>query len=154
MQLDHSAALSGPLPAIVVYAQRDRTRNLMKAAFPRRRARVLLTRTVADFQTVFKSELVDAAVVDVGSAHEDTWRVASLAREYPSIPFFGLAALRTADGPAIAQCAAYEFADVLVDGVDEAAAREMVQPLAFSSRFARALERPPRPLARHALAVR
>ncbi len=147
MYADHSTQSGLPLPAIVVYAQRDRTRNLMKAAFPRRRARVLLTRTVADFQTVFKSELVDAAVVDIGSAHEDTWRVASLAREYPSIPFFGLAALRTADGPAVAQCAAYEFADVLVDGVDEAAAREMVQPLAFSSRFARALERPPRPLA-------
>jgi AraC-like DNA-binding protein len=134
-------------PAIVLYAQRERTRALMKTAFPRRRARVLVTRSVVDFQAAFKSELVDAAVVDIGSAHEDTWRVASLAREYPSIPFFGLAALRTADGPALAQCAAYEFADVLVDGVDESAAREVVQPLAFSSRFARALDRPPRPLA-------
>jgi AraC-like DNA-binding protein len=143
---DHAAPTAVP-PAIVLYAQRERTRALMKTAFPRRRARVLVTRSVVDFQAAFKSELVDAAVVDIGSAHEDTWRVASLAREYPSIPFFGLAALRTADGPALAQCAAYEFADVLVDGVDEAAAREVVQPLAFSSRFARALDRPPRPLA-------
>ena len=118
----------------------------MRSAFPRRRARVLVTRSASDFEVAFKTELVDAAVVDVGSAHEDTWRVAALAREYPSIPFFGLAALRTADGPAVAQCAAYEFADVLVDGVDEAVAREVVQPLAFSSRFARALDRPPRAL--------
>jgi len=147
MHANHPAAIALPPPAIVLYAQRERTKALMKTAFPRRRARVLVTRSVADFQTAFKSELVDAAVVDIGSAHEDTWRVASLAREYPSIPFFGLAALRTADGPALAQCAAYEFADVLVDGVDEAAAREVVQPLAFSSRFARALDRPPRPLA-------
>jgi AraC-like DNA-binding protein len=147
MTVTHTAANALPPPAIVLYAQRERTRTLMRSAFPRRRARVVVTRTATDFETALKTELVDAAVVDVGSAHEDTWRVASLAREYPSIPFFGLAALRTADGPALAQCAAFEFADVLVDGVDEGAAREVVQPLGFSSRFARALDCPPRPLA-------
>ena len=120
----------------------------MKTAFPRRRARVLVTRSVVDFQAAFKSELVDAAVVDIGSAHEDTWRVASLAREYPSIPFFGLAALRAAEGPALAQCAAYEFADVLVDGVDDgggARSRSAPQPSRRAS-LARSIE-PPRPLA-------
>ena len=142
-----TVASAVPPPAIVLYAQRERTRTLMRSAFPRRRARVLVTRSADDFEAALKTELVDAAVVDVGSAHEDTWRVAAFARDYPSIPFFGLAALRTADGPALAQCAAYEFADVLVDGVDESVARDVVQPLAFSSRFARALDCPPRSLA-------
>lgn len=138
---------AGVTPAIVAYAQRDRTRQLMKSAFPRRKTRVIMTRTFEDFDTAFKTNLVDAAVVDVGGAQEDTWRVAALAREYPSIPFFGLAALRAAEGPALAQCATYEFADVLVDGVDDEAARDLVQQLSFSARFARALDEPPRALA-------
>lgn len=138
---------AGAMPAIVVYAQRERARNLAKAAFPRRKTRVVMTRSVDDFDLAFKTNLVDAAIVDVGGAQEDTWRVASLAREYPSIPFFGLAALRAAEGPALAQCAAFEFADVLIDGVDDSAARELVHHLSFSSRFARALDNPPAPLA-------
>jgi len=141
---------AGAIPAIVVYAQRDRARNLAKSAFPRRKTRVVMTRSVEDFDLAFKTNLVDAAIVDVGGAQEETWRVASLAREYPSIPFFGLAALRAAEGPALAQCAAYEFSDVLIDGVDDAAARELVHHLSFSTRFARALDNPPAPLALYA----
>jgi AraC-like DNA-binding protein len=130
-------------PAVVVYAHRERARALVRAAFPRRRTRVVLTRTLADFDAAFKENLVDAAVIDVGAAQDETWTVASRAREYPSIPFFGLAPLRASEGPAIAQCAVYEFADVLADGVDDGVARDLVAHLAFSARFARALEVPP-----------
>jgi AraC-like DNA-binding protein len=133
-------------PAIVVYAQRERARALMRSAFPRRRMRVVLTRTLGDFDLAFRENLVDAAIVDVGSAHEETWRVAALAREFPSAPFFGLAALRASEGPALAQCATFEFADVLVDGVDDAAARDIVAHHSFSTRFAQALDAPPREL--------
>lgn len=133
-------------PAIVVYAHRERARALMRAAFPRRRARVVLTKSLEDFEQAFRENLVDAAVVDVGGAQEETWRVAALAREFPSAPFFGLAALRAAEGPALAQCASFEFADVLVDGVDDAAARDIVAQLSFSTRFANALDTPPRAL--------
>lgn len=141
------SAAAGVAPAVVAYTQRERVRQLMKAAFPRRKARVLMARSFEDFDATFRSNLIDAAIVDIGSAHEDTWRVASLAREFPSIPFFGLTALRAAEGPALAQCAQYEFADVLVDGVDDSAARELVQRLGFTARFARALDDPPRVLA-------
>ncbi len=141
------AALAAGAPAIVVYAQRERARTLMKAAFPRRRARLLLTRTHDDFEAAFKDNLVDAAVVDVGGAQEDTWRVASRARDFPSIPFFGLVSLHAAEGPALAQCARCEFADVLVDSVDDSAARDIVMHLSFSTRFARALNAPPKALA-------
>lgn len=134
------------MPAIIVYAQRERARALMRSAFPRRRVRVVLTKTLEDFELAFRENLVDAAVVDVGSAQEETWRVAALAREFPSAPFFGLAALRAAEGPALAQCASYEFADVLVDGVDDAAARDIVAHHSFSTRFANALDAPPRVL--------
>ena len=131
------------LPSIVAFAPRERTRALVKAAFPRRKCRIVFARTASDFGDAFKKELVDAAIVDVGSSHDDTWLVAALAREFPSAPFFALASLRAADGPAIAQCAELEFADVLVEGVDDGCARDLVATRGFSARFAEALRAPP-----------
>lgn len=137
-------------PSIVIFAQRDRARAMARAAFPRRRNRLVLTKTSAAFAQTFRDTLVDAAIVDVGSASttpEETWRVAALAREFPSAPFFGLLPLRASDGPTLAQCAAYDFFDVLVEGVDDAVARDIVSRESFTARFARALHDPPNALA-------
>lgn len=142
-----SLANGSALPSVVVFLQRERPRTIIKGALPRRKARVLLTRTGHDFAEALRASLVDAAVVDVGSANDDTWRAASLAREFPSIPFFGVTPLRAAEAPSLAHCAALEFADVLVEGVDDAVARELLSRHAFSARFARALEKPPSALA-------
>lgn len=135
------------LPCIVAFAPRERTRTLVKAAFPRRRCRVVFTRTSADFGAAFRKELVDAALVDVTSTHDDTWTVAAFAREFPSAPFFALASLRVGEGPAVAQCAELEFADVLVEGIDDSCARDIVSRRGFSARFAEALRIPPAVLA-------
>ena len=94
----------------------------------------------------FRASLVDAAIVDLAGAQEETWRAAGLAREFPSIPFIGLTALRAAEAPALAQCAALEFADVIVESVDDGMARELVLRHAFSTRFAAALQNPPNSL--------
>lgn len=135
------------LPCILAFAPRERTRAMIRAAFPRRRCRILLTRTCSDFSDVFRKELVDAALVDVGSANGDTWTVAALAREFPSAPFFAVGSLRAAEGPAVAECAALEFADVLVEGIDDECARDIVSRRGFSARFAEALRVPPAALA-------
>lgn len=135
------------LPSIVAFVPRERTRAMVRAAFPRRRCRLVFARTAGDFGETFRNELVDAALVDVASAHEETWVVAALAREFPSAPFFGLATLRAAEGPAVAQCAELEFADVLIDGVDDGCARDIVCKRGFSARFADALRAPPEALA-------
>lgn len=135
-----------PPPVIVLYATRERARALMRSAFPRRRARLVLTRTPEELDAAFRVSLVDAAVVDLAGAHEETWRAAALAREYPSIPFFGLTALRAAEAPALAQCAALDFADVLVESVDDSVVRDLVLRHAFSTRFSAALDEPPAPL--------
>lgn len=150
LQTQPLAGVPAPIagsPSVVVYAQRERAKATVRAAFPRRRVRTVLTRTIDDFESAFRANLVDAAVIDLGGAQDETWRVASLAREYPSVPFFGLIPLRAAEGPALAQCATLEFADVLIDGVDDAAARELVHHVSFSARFARALDTPPKALA-------
>jgi AraC-like DNA-binding protein len=131
----------------VVYAPRERVRALARAAFSRRRGRVIAARSADEAARAFRTQLVDAALVDVAGASEETWRVAALAREFPSAPFFGVLPLRAGEAPTLARCAAMEFADVLVDGVDDAVARELVLPRAFSSRFTGALRTPPETLA-------
>jgi len=135
------------VPCIVAFAPRERTRTLVKASFPRRKCRIVFARTASDFGEAFRKELVDAAIVDVASAHDDTWPIASLAREFPSAPFFALSSLRAAEGPAVAQCAELEFADILVEGVDDGCARDLVSRRGFSARFSEALRVPPTSLA-------
>lgn len=134
-------------PTIVVFTPRERVRAMIKTAFPRRRCRVVLARSAADFDDAFRRELVDAALVDLASGHEDTAAVSALARDFPSAPFFGLSALLGGDGPAIAQAAALEFADVVVEGVDDSSARDLVARHGFSARFTAALRVPPDALA-------
>ncbi|MFL5606109.1 MAG: helix-turn-helix domain-containing protein [Gemmatimonadaceae bacterium] len=136
-----------PPPLIVLYTTRERARTLMRSAFPRRRARLVMTRTPEELEAAFRASLVDAAIVDLAAASEETWRAAALAREFPSVPFYGLCALRASEAPALAQCATLEFADVLVESVDDAVCRDLVLRHAFSTRFALALGSPPAPLA-------
>jgi AraC-like DNA-binding protein len=130
-------------PSVLLYAPRERARGAGRAAFPRRRARLAVVRSAEEFAAAFRAGLVDAALVDVGALTDDTWRAARLAREFPSVPFFALAPCRAADGPAVAQCAALDFVDVLVDGIDDEAMRDLVAPHLFSRRFADALRDPP-----------
>lgn len=134
---------AGMLPTLVVYANRDRAKALVRSAFPKRKTRLIGVRTPGEMENAFRLNLVDAAIVDLASPAEDMWKVAALSLEYPSAPFFGMLSLRSADGPALARAAALEFADVLVDGVDESVARELVQPRTFTARFAAALSVPP-----------
>ena len=134
---------SATTPCVVVFVPRSRARTLARAAFPRRRARLVAVRNAAECAAVFRSTLVDAAVVDVGGATDETWKVAALAREFPSAPFFGVTPLRAADGPTLARCAALDFAELLVEGVDDGVARELVARRAFTNRFALALAEPP-----------
>jgi AraC-like DNA-binding protein len=86
-------------------------------------------------------------VVAVSLPTDDTWRAAALAAEFPSVPFFAVAPLRAGDAPALARCAALAFVDVLAEGVDDAAARDLVAPHLFSARFVTALREPPPALA-------
>jgi AraC-like DNA-binding protein len=115
----------------------------LRRAFPRRRARLVLTKTPADFERVFRRELVDAAIVDLDHARDGTWRAVSLAQEFPSASFYGVAPYRVADGQAIARCVESDFVDVFADGVDEVLLRDLVLRGTFTLRFARALDVPP-----------
>lgn len=158
------AAEAGELRTIVAYTPRERARSLVRSAFPKRKWRVITTRDAAEFSATMRRILVDAALVDVGSPlalaalstsanggaanpnGDDTWKIAALAQEFPSAPFFGITPLRATDAPAVARCAALDFCDILADGIDEPVARDLVGPQTFSARFYAALVEPPPPL--------
>jgi AraC-like DNA-binding protein len=136
-----------PIPRVVAFAQRERARTTLRASLPRRRARLTVARSVEEFEHAFRSFLIDVAIVDIAVSGDESWKAASLAREFPSVPFFGLASLRAADAPALAQCVSMDFADVVMESIDDGALRDIVLPQAFSTRFCRALAEPPPPLA-------
>jgi AraC-like DNA-binding protein len=119
---------------------------MARAIFPRRRHHVVMTRTVAAFEDAFRATLVDAAIIDIGAlpaTGDETLRAARMATEFPSVPFFGFLSLRASDAQVLGQCVACEFCDVLVEGVDESVARDLVIRDSFTARFARALHDPP-----------
>lgn len=132
----------GPLPppAVVAFGVRERARDVLKRGFPRRRGRLTLVRTRDEMLDAVRGALTDAVIVDLSQAGDEHWEVAKLAREFPSIPFLALAPLRPADAPALARaCSEFEFADLLVEGMEDALHREIVLPLTFTVRFARSL---------------
>ncbi len=137
---------ASPAPLVAVYTTRERARALVRTAFPRRRARLSLAKTADELDGVFRTSLVDAVIVDLAGAQDETWRAAALAREFPSVPFFALTALRAAEAPSLAQCTAFDFADALVEVVDDAVLRDLVLRRAFSTRFNDALGEPPNAL--------
>jgi AraC-like DNA-binding protein len=132
----------GPLapPVIVALGARERTRELLKRSFPRRRGRLTLVRTATELRDTLCATLVDAVVVDLAQAGDEQWAAAALARDFPSVPFFACAPLRPADLPALARaCGELEFVDYLVEGVDDQVHRELMLPSTFTVRFATAL---------------
>lgn len=132
-------------PLVVAYAPRERTRVWAKRLMGKRPGRLALARTPSEFSAPFRRELVDAALVDVAANGSD--EAAALALEYPSVAFVALTSFRPSDAPAVARCAELEFADLLVEGVDDGVAREVLASRGYSGRFAAALDHPPDGLA-------
>ena len=128
------------LPAIVALTGRERVRDVLRRSFPRRRARLTLVRQRDELLAALRAGVTDTVIVDLGQPTDESWQVAALARDYPSIPFLGLATYRPSEIASVARaCAEYEFADCLVEGAEDPVQREMVAPLAFTARFAATL---------------
>jgi AraC-like DNA-binding protein len=134
-----SETMSPAFPCVLVYAVRERARAFVRTAFPRRRGRTVMVRSVDEFHAAIRRELIDAVVIDLAAQGEDQWVLAASAADFPSTPFFGLLPFRTTDAEAIARSASFGFADVLCEQIDESAARDLVAPYGYSARFAHAL---------------
>ncbi len=128
--------------AVVAFLPRDRGRALLRAALPRRRVRLTIAHTPEAFAATLRTHFADAAIVHV-SGGEEGWRAAPLARGLPSVPFFALVSPVPHDAAAVARAADDGFADLVVEGVDDAALADLVDARGFTARFVRALAEPP-----------
>jgi AraC-like DNA-binding protein len=127
---------------VLALLKRERTRSLVRTAFPRRRAHVLALKSSAELDEQLTKQLVDAVIVDAG-AGDDAVRVIARADDFQSVPFVLMTSLLPADAPLVAKASEHGIADILIDGVDDAVARDLVLRRAFSTRFERALMEPP-----------
>ncbi len=131
-----------PLLCIVALCKRDRARQLLRTAFPRRRAHVISAKSAADVEELLVKDLVDAVIIDAG-AGDDAERLIARADAFQSIPFVLITTLLPANAPLVAQAAESGVCDVIIEGIDDVAARDLVVRRAFSTRFERALSSPP-----------
>lgn len=132
-----------PAGCVAAYIPRGRPRVTVRTAFARRHGRLAIARTPAELLGVLRRELVDAVIVDVVGANHDTWTVASLAREFPALPFFAVAPARPGEMATLARCATLDFVDLLAEGLDDDVLGALVRPHRFSTRFARAFRDAP-----------
>lgn len=98
-------------------------RATIRRGLPRRGFRVVGCRTLTTVRARLERDLVEAVVLDPRSAALD--EAGELQARYPRIPVVVLGAFRPDDGPTLAACRRAGFA-ILVEGVDDAAAGELV----------------------------
>lgn len=133
---------AAPPLCILALLKRERARALVRAAFPRRRAHVYTVKTLADVEEALCKQLVDAVIVD-GGAGDEAYRTLGKAEEYQSVPFILVTAMLPADAPMVARAAECGVTELLIEGLDDSVARELVVRRAFTTRFERALSLPP-----------
>ncbi|BAH37755.1 AraC family transcriptional regulator [Gemmatimonas aurantiaca T-27] len=127
---------------LITLLRRERARALVRTAFPRRRAHLISARAATEVEEHLLKDLVDAVIIDAG-AGDDVQRLLARAEEFSSIPFFLVTPLLPADAPLLARAAEAGVCEILIEGVDDTVARDLVARRAFSTRFERALGAPP-----------
>lgn len=137
-----SADVGVILPTLLALVKRERAKSLVRTAFPRRRAHVIMLKTLADLDEQMTRQLVDAVVIDAG-AGEEAARMLARADDFQSVPFVLMTPMLPTDAPMLARAVQQGIVEILVDTVDDAVARDQILRHAFSSRFERALATPP-----------
>jgi AraC-like DNA-binding protein len=107
-------------------------RTQLRRGLARAGVRVMSCRSLEHLFAVYRRELVDAFVVDVRSYGTDA--AAELVGLYPNIPLFALSAFRPDDGPLLDRCRTVGFRGVMVLGVDEAVAADLIASRSASRR--------------------
>ncbi len=109
---------------VPVYHPDPNVRATLRRGLRSSRTRLISCRTVGRLDRVLQEELVNAVVVDVRSAPMEG--VFELTELYPRIPVFAYSAFRPQDGRLVAACSVGGLRGILVDGIDDAIAGEVV----------------------------
>jgi len=126
-----------PATVLLVCTTRERPRHLLTRAFPRGRAQIHVVRDADAIDRQLGAMLVDAIVVDLlpGAAASVGWRAIERATRHVPIPVVGLIAPRAIEPVLLARLHTSGVATVLLDGVDDAMLRVLLQPVLLSTRF-------------------
>lgn len=110
---------------VPVFHPRRDARRAVKRGYPRGggAGSVRLCRSLQGVERLLRHRLVDAVVLDVKAAPDQTL---ALPARFPRIPLYVLSDFRPDDGRLLAACHAAGVAGVLVEGVDNAVAGEWI----------------------------
>lgn len=128
---------AAPATVLLVCSGRERPRQLLSRAFPRGRAQVHVVRDADGIDAALRSMLVDAIIVDLlpGTAATVGWRAVEHATRYTPVPAVGLIAPRALDASLLTRLHAAGVNTILVDGVDDAMLRVLLQPVLLTTQF-------------------
>lgn len=128
---------SAPATVLLVCTTREKPQRLFSRAFPRGRAQIHVVRDADGIDAALRTMLVDAIIVDLlpGSAASVGWRAVEHATRHAPIPAVALIAQRALDAALLARLHAAGIATILVDGVDDAMIRVLLQPALLATRF-------------------
>jgi AraC-like DNA-binding protein len=130
------------MPVVGMTHANPAMRAAMRRGLRRRGIRLVGCRTPEQLERVFGAELVDAVVVGAGDGPIEP--TVALAARFPRVPFFLAGALRPDDAPLVLAYRQGGVRAILVDGVDDHAAAELVWARGASSARRRALGDAPR----------
>ena len=128
---------AAPATVLLVCSTRERPRHLLTRAFPRGRAQIHVVRDADGIDHALRTMLVDAIIVDLlpGAAGSVGWRAVEHATRHAPIPAVGLIAPRALDPALLTRLHAAGVSTILVDGVDDAMIRVLLQPVLLTTRF-------------------
>lgn len=111
------------MPVLAVVHSNQQLRASLRRGLPSPHVKVIGCRTTARVDRLLAAEVVDGIVFDVVRG-DRRWFYDTL-KNFPMVPGFAASAFRPDDGPLIGECLT-AGADILVEGVDDAAAGELV----------------------------
>jgi AraC-like DNA-binding protein len=128
---------AAPATILLVCSSREHPRRLLTRAFPRGRAQIHVVRDADGIDAALRTMLVDAIIVDLlpGTVATVGWRAVERATRYAPIPAVGLIAPRALDPSLLARLHTAGVSTILVDGVDDAMLRVLLQPVLLTTRF-------------------
>ncbi len=130
------------MPVVGMAHDNPTMRAAMRRGLKRRGIRLVGCRTPEQLERVFRGELVDAVVVGAGRGRVEP--TLALAAKFPRVPFFLAGAFRPDDAPLVLAYRQGGVRAILVDGVDDHAAAELVSAKGASSARRHALRDAPK----------
>lgn len=131
------------MAAVAALLDRPAALTALRRALPRAGLRLVPCRNPEALERMLRQRLVEAIITDPPPLPD---ALAALLDRFPAIPVIASAPFRPADGGVLVECHRRGLAGVLVEGVDDPVAGELVRRVSLGGNLERALADAPRAL--------